>query len=630
MHLLFTLFSALLTVLLCTSVNAAVINIPDDFEIIQEAIDESENGDTVLVQPGVYYENLVINDRTITIGSLFITTEDTSYIDSTVIDGSQVGNTLSIAECDQDPVQLIGLTISNRIEDNRIKGGLGILCQSSNMIIERCHITLNAHGMVNSGESEVVINNCLFRYNGDRSEHSSPGGAIRLHNSSLLNINHCSFINNFGSGGGGIYCTDNSRLVTEDSYFLENSAYAYGGPGAAICSIDSSEVSVNNCIINNSTTEMFGGAIFHGSNRLMRIRNCEMAGNSFLDIENLGEIEVSDCHLSTGIKLRGTASLQNGTFDAQSRIETLEPVIFNECDFNGRYVSVYEGNPIITNSRFINTGIACNEYSSLTLSGISMTGSPWIRCEQGSTLSLKNCTISGSEHDEQGLIECYNNSTINIINSILWNNGNPQIRSYRAQFDEGDSITITIAYSDLQGGNDAFEIPDNAHNIINWLEGNIDEDPQFVNPEESDFSLTEDSPCVDTGTAFLVIDGDTLVNLSDDRYSGDAPDMGAFEYGFSIVDLESNNFPTAFNLLQAYPNPFNSSTRLEYEIPQAGQIAMSVYDLTGREIVKLADGWREVGKYNIVLEGGNLTSGVYLISLDAGGRRVAKQVQLLK
>jgi hypothetical protein len=108
---------------------------------------------------------------------------------------------------------------------------------------------------------------------------------------------------------------------------------------------------------------------------------------------------------------------------------------------------------------------------------------------------------------------------------------------------------------------------------------------------------------------------------------------------FTLYDLGTLSVPTSseplwtpvsYAISAAYPNPFNSSTRFEYEIPQAGNVALSVYDITGREIKKLADGWQDIGKYNIVLDGKTLTSGTYLISLDAGGEKAVRQVQFLK
>ena len=70
----------------------------------------------------------------------------------------------------------------------------------------------------------------------------------------------------------------------------------------------------------------------------------------------------------------------------------------------------------------------------------------------------------------------------------------------------------SITYSDIEGGYEG--------------EGNIDIYPQFTDPENGDYTLQEDSPCIDAGTADL--DGDGYDDITD--YYGQAPDMGAFEW----------------------------------------------------------------------------------------------------
>ncbi len=58
--------------------SATIINVPDDYPTIQEGIDASSDGDTVLVQPGTYLENINFNGHSIVVGSLFLTTADTA------------------------------------------------------------------------------------------------------------------------------------------------------------------------------------------------------------------------------------------------------------------------------------------------------------------------------------------------------------------------------------------------------------------------------------------------------------------------------------------------------------------------------------------------------------------------
>ena len=74
---------------------ATTINIPADYSTIQAGIDASSDGDTVLVAEGTYVENINYNGKNIVVGSLYLTTSDTSYISSTIIDGDQAGSVVT-------------------------------------------------------------------------------------------------------------------------------------------------------------------------------------------------------------------------------------------------------------------------------------------------------------------------------------------------------------------------------------------------------------------------------------------------------------------------------------------------------------------------------------------------------
>jgi len=80
-----------LPVIIISVLKAATINIPVDQTTIQAGKDASFNVDTILVQPGTYVENFNFNGKNIVVGSLALTTGDTSYISQTVIDGNLQG-----------------------------------------------------------------------------------------------------------------------------------------------------------------------------------------------------------------------------------------------------------------------------------------------------------------------------------------------------------------------------------------------------------------------------------------------------------------------------------------------------------------------------------------------------------
>lgn len=83
------------------------------------------------------------------------------------------------------------------------------------------------------------------------------------------------------------------------------------------------------------------------------------------------------------------------------------------------------------------------------------------------------------------------------------------------------------------------------------------------------------------------------------------------------VAENDSQLPGDFKLHQNYPNPFNPSTRIKYDLPRTGKISMKVYDVYGREIATLVDGIKPAGLHQTLLNGHNLSNGVYFVRLNA-------------
>jgi hypothetical protein len=98
----------------------------------------------------------------------------------------------------------------------------------------------------------------------------------------------------------------------------------------------------------------------------------------------------------------------------------------------------------------------------------------------------------------------------------------------------------------------------------------------------------------------------------------------------SNEDENKNEIPEGFSLSQNYPNPFNPTTNIEYTINQAGPVTLKVYDMTGREVATLVNTRMSAGEYTVSFDASNLSSGVYIYSLQANGVRLTNKMTLIK
>ena len=99
---------------------------------------------------------------------------------------------------------------------------------------------------------------------------------------------------------------------------------------------------------------------------------------------------------------------------------------------------------------------------------------------------------------------------------------------------------------------------------------------------------------------------------------------------YTSADENNVALPTRFALHSAYPNPFNPSTQLRFDVPSASQVSLRIFDLTGREVTTLVDGRREPGVYRTTWNAGSLATGVYFARLDAGDFTQTQKLLLLK
>ncbi|NUM71901.1 MAG: CHRD domain-containing protein [Ignavibacteriaceae bacterium] len=102
------------------------------------------------------------------------------------------------------------------------------------------------------------------------------------------------------------------------------------------------------------------------------------------------------------------------------------------------------------------------------------------------------------------------------------------------------------------------------------------------------------------------------------------------EFSYSNVISVSGVNPDLFSLSQNYPNPFNPSTTINYSVPFASPVKLSVYNTAGELVKELVNEVKDAGVYTATFNSGALASGVYIYRLSAGGFSVTRKMQLMK
>jgi len=134
-------------------------------------------------------------------------------------------------------------------------------------------------------------------------------------------------------------------------------------------------------------------------------------------------------------------------------------------------------------------------------------------------------------------------------------------------------------------------------------------------------------------------------------YLGQYPDIVWDDMYFTFEKLETGNGPVfeewynigepfettesvnlqndSYQLVKAYPNPFNPTTAISYQLSAFSHVNLSVYDVSGREVASLVDGYRNAGVHEVTFDGSGLSSGVYLYQLEVSGSEATPTMEAI-
>jgi len=97
-----------------------------------------------------------------------------------------------------------------------------------------------------------------------------------------------------------------------------------------------------------------------------------------------------------------------------------------------------------------------------------------------------------------------------------------------------------------------------------------------------------------------------------------------------LSDIVTIGVPKKYAISQNYPNPFNPTTKIDFEIPNDSKVSIIIFDILGRKITSLVNGFIEAGYHTIEFDGSNFASGMYFYRIHAEGFEKVKKMILLK
>ena len=192
---------------------------------IQSGINMAINGDTVLVMPGIYFENINFNGKTIVLASQYLFTNNSVDINQTIIDGNMQDGVVKVISGEGEGTRFVGFTVQNGLNLDEFSGAGGVSIENSTLNIEKCKIIDNyaiRTGGVESKNGTIALDSCIISNN--RSLLKSAGG-LSIKNNSSFYIKNTSVNRNFslkGPGGVNIHpnCSGVFDSISKNSVFL--------------------------------------------------------------------------------------------------------------------------------------------------------------------------------------------------------------------------------------------------------------------------------------------------------------------------------------------------------------------------------------------------------------------------
>jgi hypothetical protein len=415
------------------------------------------------------------------------------------------------------------------------------------------------------------------------------GGAIRIENGAS-EIRDCVFRSNSAVYGGAIAILGGS-LAVERCIFEQNDAVGDGAISAM-----GGYVSVDSCTFTENTGFEGSGAIWVRSPGSLDVRDSRFLRNSTAEEGGAISVRQGAPLLAEGCVFEDNVS-RSGAGAVEGHDIRLIRCEFhrNGSRFGGGAVGLFGGSHHIVDCAFTRN------------TSMNYGGAIRSRAAAGDSSLVEGCTFYANDADLFGAsIAVLESAHVTVNRSILaFGMGGGAI-----YLDPNSSTALSC--TDIYGNVDgdwAGPLSSQAH-----INGNFSLDPRFCAPDEGNLALHQWSPCLPA-------------------YSPCGEQVGTFGLG-----CEATTTPVVLassGLLPNYPNPFNPSTTIRFQLAHPAQVRLMIFDLRGRRIRALLDEDMTAGAHRIQWSGvddhrRSVGSGVYVLELQVGKERYQQKLTLIR
>ena len=605
-----------------------IIYVPDQYSKIQSALDAASDGDIVQVRPGIYYENINLKGKNISLVSdHYFNIGKTQLIKDTVIDGGKKGTVIRMQSGEPSSALIWGFTIQNGLgtgtnEDYTSGGGININTHK------------NIDGLLPSGAlSSPQIRNCIFKNNDGG---AGNGAAIHAYSKwedygiSSPRISNCVFYDNvspailIGEGVNGLL--SNLTIADNDTIGLQ-----WKSTGAS--NIQSSLV-INNSIILDSLAlidSVSAKEIKINSSNGIAFGNKYGKDNTNIDplfcYRKIGEYSLHNLSpLSSGDEYTG--ALDVGCYSP--KFYPIESLTILE-DSKGQVVL----------SEYV-------EYMNWDMLYISTMAAPTFSAESVSA-EIKTS---------------FNDDTLTITPDHNWN-GTSEIKVTLKDIGGENYTTLQVYVEPLNDTPLPFEwvypttldtVQISENNSFDWVTikwtRSIDPDGNEVqywfNLDDTYYVSLSDTT-YDLSHSVLLANWyydelsarrfNITVSAFDSDQSVSVPINGGpqelYVSRYQFLTTNDDLIPKSFKLYQNSPNPFNPNTHIRFDLPKNESISLMIYNIAGKEVAQINRDNLSAGQHVINWKGQDqygerLPSGLYIYRLVAGNKIRTKKMLLLK